>query len=50
MVAKRGFARCAPQKAVGGGLKHVAGVVATCQWELSDLGGEILELRVIESP
>jgi hypothetical protein len=42
-VAKHGFARCAPQKAVGV-LKHGAGVVATCQWEFSELGGEILEL------
>ena len=30
-------------KAVGV-LKHGAGVVATHQWELSELGGEILEL------
>ena len=33
-----------------GDLKHGAGVVMTSQWELSELGGEILELRVRESP
>ena len=27
-------------------LKHRAGVVATCQWEPSELGGEIVEFRV----
>ena len=27
-----------------GDLKHRAGVVMTCQWELSELGGDILEL------
>ena len=43
MAAKHGFARSAPQKAVGI-LKHGVGVVATRQWELSELGGEILEL------
>ena len=42
-AAKCGFARCAPQKAMGV-LKHGDGVVATHQWELSELGGEILEL------
>ena len=43
IVAKGGFVRSAPQKAVGT-LKHGAVVVATCQWEFSELGGEILEL------
>ena len=43
------FPRSAPQKAMGV-LKHEAGVVATCQWELSKLGGEILELWVRKSP
>jgi hypothetical protein len=42
-TAKRGYAWYAPQKAVGV-LKHGAGVVTTSQWELSELGGEILEL------
>ena len=42
-AAKHGFARCAPQKAVGD-LKHGADVVITHQWELSELGGEISEL------
>ena len=32
-----------PQKAMGV-LKHGTDVVATCQWELGELGGEILEL------
>ena len=36
------FARCVPQKAMGV-LKHGAGMVGTHQWELSELGGEILE-------
>ena len=38
-----------PQKAVGN-LKHGAGMVATRQWELRELGGEILKLSVRESP
>ena len=33
-----------------GDLKCGAVMVATCQWELRELGGEILELRVRESP
>jgi hypothetical protein len=40
---KHGFISCAPQKAMGV-LKHGAGVVKTHQWELNELGGEILEL------
>jgi hypothetical protein len=43
MVAKCGFARIVPQKAMGI-LEHGAGMVTTHQWELSELGGEILEL------
>ena len=43
MVAKCGFAESVPQRAVGI-LKHGSGMVTTCQWELSKLGGEILEL------
>jgi hypothetical protein len=43
MVAKHGFARSVPQKAVGI-LKNRVGVVVTHQWELSKLGGEISEL------
>ena len=31
---------------VVGDLKHGAGMVATHQWELGKLGGEILELQV----
>jgi hypothetical protein len=29
---------------LGGALKHGAGMVVTCPWERSELGGEILEL------
>ena len=47
-VAKPGFARSAPQNAGGIG-KSGAGVVVTCQWELSLLGGKISELWVRES-
>ena len=47
-VAKHGFARSAPQKAVGI-WKRGASMVVTCQWELSELGGEISELWVRES-
>ena len=48
-VANCGIAS-APQKAVGI-WRHGADVVATRQWEeLSELGGEILELRVRVSP
>jgi hypothetical protein len=43
MAAKHGFARCAPQKAMGV-LKHEAGVVTAHQWEVRELGREILEL------
>jgi hypothetical protein len=43
MAAKCGFARRAPQKVMGNS-KHEAGMVATSQWELSELGGEISEL------
>lgn len=42
-VTKHGFARSAPQKAVGV-LKHGAGMVVTSQWEFRKQGGEILEL------
>lgn len=42
-VAKHGFAKSTPQKAVRI-LKHAVGMVVTHQWELSELGGEILEL------
>ena len=41
-AAKRGFARSAPQKVMGI-LKCEVGMVATCQWEFSELGREILE-------
>jgi hypothetical protein len=34
-AAKLGIARCAPQKVVGL-LKHRAGMVVACQWELTD--------------
>jgi hypothetical protein len=44
--AKRGFVRCAPQSHG----KCGAGIVVTSQWELSELGGEISELQVRESP
>jgi hypothetical protein len=37
------------KKAIGV-LKHMTDMVATGQWELRDLGGEILELWVKESP
>ena len=47
-AATHGFARSAPQKAVGI-WKCGAGVVVTCQWELSLLGGKISELWVRES-
>ena len=40
--SKGGFLRGVPKKV--GVLKHGAGVVVTRQWELSELGGEILEL------
>jgi hypothetical protein len=43
MAAKHGFARSAPQRAMEN-LKHGTGVVMTFQWELRELGGEILEL------
>jgi hypothetical protein len=41
MVAKHGFARSAPQKAMGI-LKHEAGVVVTGQWELRESGGKMV--------
>lgn len=43
-VAKHGFAKSTPQKAVRI-LKHAVGMVVTHQWELSELGGKILELE-----
>ena len=48
-VSKNEFARIAPQKAVGV-WKSGVGVVVTRQWEFSELGGEISELWVRESP
>ena len=42
MVAKCGFARCAPQRPGVGVSKHGAGVVMIHQWELSKLGGDVL--------
>ena len=46
-VAKHGFARSAPQKAMRI-LKHGVGMVMTCQWVLRELG-EIVELWIRES-
>ena len=48
-AAKHGLPRSVPQKAVGI-LKHGIGMVMTHQWEFSELGGEISELLVRESP
>ena len=48
-AAKHGFARSAPPKGCEN-LEHGAGVVATFQWELRELGGEISEFRIRESP
>jgi hypothetical protein len=48
-VAKGVFAWCAPLKSLGV-LKHGVGMVMTHLWELSELGVEILELWVRESP
>lgn len=42
-VAKRGFDKSTPQKAVGV-LKHGAGMVMSPRWALRELGGKILEL------
>ena len=42
-AAKHGFAREMCTTKAMGVLKHGAGVVVTCQWELSNLGEEILE-------
>ena len=39
MVAKCGFARCAPQRLWG--FEAWVGVVVTCRWEPRELGGEI---------
>lgn len=47
MVAKSGFTRCAPQRPWGD-LKHGVDMVVTRQWEPSESGGEISELRIRE--